>query len=507
MDGVLLALRILLALVLAVAGAAKLADRPGARAAVTGFGVPDAVAAPIAAVLPWLELAAAVLLVPSATARVGAAAALVLMLTFSAAIARSIARGEAPECHCFGALHSEPAGPRTLVRNLVLAVAAGAALVGGPGTSATAWIGGLSGGWTIALLLGLALAAALAGGSAFALRLLRRNGELLLRIDSLEAALGAEGLPLPVALPAAPTAGLPVGTTAPDFALPDLDGQPVTLAGLRSRAGDLLLVFTDPTCGPCTALLPQIATWQRETPGGLRPVLISRGDPEANLGHARQHGLADVLLQAERETDESFRVAATPSALIVAADGAVASPVHAGEDEIRALVAGRPPVAGSAPVAGSGPVAASAPVRLAVHRSEPSLGHPAPDAPLRTLGGEPAALSAVLSGRDTTIVFWNPECGFCTRMLDDLRALDRADRDAGRQLLVISTGDAEANRAMGLSALVLLDDAFAAGERLGVAGTPSAVRVDARGRVASPVAVGAKAVLALAAETRSSVTA
>jgi peroxiredoxin/uncharacterized membrane protein YphA (DoxX/SURF4 family) len=472
MDGVLLVLRLLLALVLVVAGAAKLADRPGTRAAVTGFGVPDAVAAPIAAVLPWLELAAAAVLVPSATARVGAAGALALMLAFSAAIARSIARGEAPECHCFGALHSEPAGPRTLVRNLALALAAGAALVGGPGTSATAWIGGLSGGWLTALLLGLALAAALAGGSAFALRLLRRNGELLLRIDGLEAALGAEGLPLPVAQPAVPTTGLPVGTPAPDFALPDLDGQPVTLAELRSRAGDLLLVFTDPSCGPCTALMPQIATWQREAPGGLRPVLISRGDPEANLGHARQHGLADVLLQAEREIDESFRVAATPSALIVTAGGAVASPVHTGEDEIRALVAGRAPVA-----------------------------------PLRTLGGEPASLSAALSGRDRTIVFWNPECGFCARMLDDLRTLDRADRDAGRQLLVISTGDAEANRAMGLSAPVLLDDAFAAGEQLGVAGTPSAVRVDAHGRAASPVAVGAEAVLALAAGTRSPATA
>ncbi|MGH2867888.1 MAG: MauE/DoxX family redox-associated membrane protein [Solirubrobacteraceae bacterium] len=472
MAGVLLALRILLALVLAVAGAAKLADRPGARAAVTGFGVPEAVAAPVAAVLPWLELAGAVLLIPSATAQVGAAVALALMLAFSAAIARSIGRGEAPECHCFGALHSEPAGPRTLARNLALAVAAGAALIGGPGTSATAWIGGLSGGWLTALVLGVALAAALASGSAFALRLLRRNGELLLRIDSLEAALGAEGLPLPVAPQPLPTAGLAVGTTAPDFALPDLAGQPVTLAGLRERAGDLLLVFTDPTCGPCAALLPQIATWQREATAGLRPVLISRGDPEANRGHARQHGLADVLLQGGREIDESFRVAATPSALIVAADGAVASPVHSGEDQIRALVAGR-----------------------------------AQDAPLRTLGGEPVALSAVLSGRATTIVFWNPECGFCARMLDDLRALDRADRDAAQQLLVISTGDLETNRAMGLSAPILLDHGFAAGEQFGAQGTPSAVRVDASGRVDSPVAVGAEAVLALAAGARSPVTA
>jgi len=45
---------------------------------------------------------------------------------------------------------------------------------------------------------------------------------------------------------------------------------------------------------------------------------------------------------------------------------------------------------------------------------------------------------------------------------------------------------------------ILLDDEFAAGNAFGAAGTPSAVLVDKRGRVASSVAVGADAVLALA---------
>jgi hypothetical protein len=43
----------------------------------------------------------------------------------------------------------------------------------------------------------------------------------------------------------------------------------------------------------------------------------------------------------------------------------------------------------------------------------------------------------------------------------------------------------------------VLDDSFAAGNDFGVSGTPAAVRLDARGRVASPLAVGAVAVLDL----------
>ena len=271
MAGVLLALRLLLALVLAAAGAAKLADRPGTRAAVTGFGVPDAVATPIAAVLPWLELAAAVLLVPSATARVGAAGALALMLAFSAAIARSIARGEAPECHCFGALHSEPAGPRTLVRNLALALVAGAALVGGPGTSATAWIGSLSGGWLTALLLGVALAAALACGSAFALRLLRRNGELLLRIDSLEAALGAEGLPSPCRSRPSPP---PACRWAPP---PRTSRSPISRASRSPWRGCGPGLMICCSSSPIPAAAPAQRSCPRSRPGSeKRPVAFAR---------------------------------------------------------------------------------------------------------------------------------------------------------------------------------------------------------------------------------------
>ncbi len=114
-------IRALLAGAFLVAGLAKLADLPGSRAALAGFGVPARIAGPAGGALPLAELAVAVLLVFNATARIGAVGALVLLLGFSAGIAAAMSRGEARECHCVGQLHSEPAGPRLLARNLSLA--------------------------------------------------------------------------------------------------------------------------------------------------------------------------------------------------------------------------------------------------------------------------------------------------------------------------------------------------------------------------------------------------
>ena len=51
---------------------------------------------------------------------------------------------------------------------------------------------------------------------------------------------------------------------------------------------------------------------------------------------------------------------------------------------------------------------------------------------------------------------------------------------------------------MGLRSPVLLDQGFSVGSAFGASGTPSAVLVDAKGNIASDVAVGAQAVLALA---------
>ena len=103
-------------------------------------------------------------------------------------------------------------------------------------------------------------------------------------------------------------------------------------------------------------------------------------------------------------------------------------------------------------------------------------------------------------GPSTLVLFWNPACGYCSRRHGDLKAwkagpgaLPQAPR-----LLVVSTGDPHANRAMDLRSPVVLDEGFATGRAFDATGTPSAVLVDARGRIASDLAVGAPAVLVLA---------
>ena len=52
MGTAMLVARLLLALVFAAAGAAKLADREGSRQAIVDFGVPSALAAPLGLLLP-----------------------------------------------------------------------------------------------------------------------------------------------------------------------------------------------------------------------------------------------------------------------------------------------------------------------------------------------------------------------------------------------------------------------------------------------------------------------
>ena len=115
---------------------------------------------------------------------------------------------------------------------------------------------------------------------------------------------------------------------------------------------------------------------------------------------------------------------------------------------------------------------------------------------LGDLAGRPVALT--VPDRETLVLFWNPGCGFCERMLDDVRALERTSPPGAPRLLLISTGSRADNERLALKAPIALDQAFAAGTAFGTTGTPSAVLVDRRGRVASELAIGAPAVLALA---------
>src|SRR5207244_2396873 len=89
--------------------------------------------------------------------------------------------------------------------------------------------------------------------------------------------------------------GLKAGTPAPAFRLPRLDGGELALEEYRGRR--VLLVFSDPHCGPCDQLAPQLEQLHRWRTD-LCVLEVSRRDPEANHQKVQQLGLTfPVVLQ------------------------------------------------------------------------------------------------------------------------------------------------------------------------------------------------------------------
>jgi peroxiredoxin/uncharacterized membrane protein YphA (DoxX/SURF4 family) len=504
MDIVILFARLLLAAVFVVAGVAKLADREGSRRAVADFGVPSALAAPLGILLPLAELAVAVALIPTSTAFWGAVGALVLLLLFVAGIGANLARGRRPDCHCFGQLHSSPAGWSTLARNGALATIAAfvvwRGLEGEVGPSVIGWLGALSTAQLLILGGGTVVLALLAVQWFFLFGVLRQNGRLLARLNAVEDRLAAAGL-APSENGAHRTSGLPVGSLAPAFALDDLDGEGVDLDGLRARGKPVMLMFTDPSCEPCTELLPDVGRWQQQYAGKLTIALVGRGSVEENSAEASEHGVENVLLQEDWEVADAYEVDATPGAVVVSPEGIISSPVAQGPDEVEALLAQAVGERAQLPLVHS---TASHAAHEEAEPADPRIGEPAPEIRLRDLEGEHVSLED-FRGEEVLVLFCSPGCGFCQDMMPDLKEWEAAPPAGAPRLLVVSDETVEENRAMGISSPVVLDDTYAVWDAFGVTGTPSAVLVDAEGRIASRMVMGSVAVLELIRSGRTAV--
>jgi peroxiredoxin len=358
----LLVSRLLLAAVFLLAGAAKLVDPVGSRRALRDFGVPSALARPMVLLLPLLELAVAVALIPARLAWYGARGALALLTVFMIAVGIAMIRGRKPDCHCFGQLHSAPAGWPTLIRNGVLAVFAGWLASRGErdlGPDPWAWFASLG-----VHERKVALVAACVAGFVF-LRLLYRSrpesesiaSQLPQAADNEEAEEEPEERPAaapgnrtrtrtarPAEFPApagrsAMGIGLPIGTSAPEFELPGMTGEKRSLQSLRKQGRDVLLVFSSPFCKPCQALASSLVRWKREMEGLPNIVLVSRGTARDNLAKLNEFEASQVLLQRNFEVAEAYDCISTPTAVLVGADGLIRSDLAVGGVAIKQLLA------------------------------------------------------------------------------------------------------------------------------------------------------------------------
>lgn len=465
----LLAGRLLLAGIFVFAGVAKLRDRAGTWSMLRAFGVGISASDAIAPVLPWIEIATAVALVPTITAWPGAIAAFALLAAFSAAIVVNLALGRRPVCRCFGSIGAEPIGPKPLVRNALFAAIAAIVIVVSPDrTDAIALheVQGMGAALAIA-----ALCAVLAAQAFFIWQILGQQGRMLQRIDALEMAFPHDGRD-----PARSAAQLPLGQIAPSFALNDLDGSLVTLQSLCAAGEPVALFFMHPTCGPCRALVPDVARWSREFAKTFRTVVISQGSATENREFLPEMAPQSVLLQAGHEVADAFMAFGTPAAVVVDADGRIASDLASGADAIAALFG----VATTAGRASNGHVASKA---LAV-------GSVAPSFSARTTSGKLLS-SDDLRGADVALVFWSPTCGFCRQAADDLV---RWERIGGLKLVVLSSSADDDLAARGFRGELVIDDGMRVGSSFGATGTPMAVLVAPDGTIASEVAAGRDAI-------------
>lgn len=187
--------------------------------------------------------------------------------------------------------------------------------------------------------------AALACGGWFGYQLLRQNGRVLRRIEALEDAIdGSASEPTAGRRPFGDRSlkgsrlnreGLARGTAAPRFLLPRVGGGELSLDEYAGRR--VLLVFSDPGCGPCNTLAPELERRSRQTAG--TPILmVSRGGAEANLRKIEEHDLTfPVVLQQHWEVSRAYGKFVTPIAYLIDEDGRIAAPVAVGVDPILKL--------------------------------------------------------------------------------------------------------------------------------------------------------------------------
>ncbi|HTH05481.1 MAG TPA: MauE/DoxX family redox-associated membrane protein, partial [Ilumatobacteraceae bacterium] len=107
MEVVSIVASVLLGIAFVVAGASKLAAREAWPTQAVGLGTPFF----LVPYVPWVELAVGAALIVQVAKPIPQFAAIMLLLLFSALIAKRLSEGRRPPCACFGAWSAKPIGP------------------------------------------------------------------------------------------------------------------------------------------------------------------------------------------------------------------------------------------------------------------------------------------------------------------------------------------------------------------------------------------------------------
>ena len=482
MDVILLLIRLFLFGVFVLAGITKLLDREGSEKALKDFGVPGDLAKPVATALPIAEIAIGLMFLFVSTSWLGAIAGLLLLMVFIGGMIYQIAQGNAPDCHCFGQIHSEPVGKSSLIRNIGFAILA--LLLVARGSDGQGLDLSSSPNDMLQAVIALGILVLLAVAVFYLKKIFEQQLQINRRIEVLEL-ISRDGAAVERENTGTPTESLPLGSPFPDFELADTAGKRISMGDFRRAHTPLLFIFVSPDCGPCNALYPEIKEWRAELEGKLKIVLVSTGSISANLEKFADD--SSVLLQEKRELAESVLARWTPTAIYVNADGRISSHPAAGDTAIRELVEklkSQDLLQDHLYFANEG------------SSTKVKIGEKVPEFEMASLTGDPVTHKN-FEGKDSLVVFFSMTCPHCRNMIEELREWDANRTDSEPNLVVISDGDPEAHKELNLKSPVVLDEGYKFAMGLGMFGTPSAVLVNNKREIITETGVGAPNVWAL----------
>jgi methylamine dehydrogenase accessory protein MauD len=116
--------------------------------------------------------------------------------------------------------------------------------------------------------------------------------------------------------------GLRIGSKAPDFVLPSVQGGQVSLQEFVGRT--VFLVFTRPGCAPCNRIVPCLNRANRN--GSYSVAAIATGDLETVRQWIEQVGAEfPVLVQENLALSRRYEALATPFAFLIDEQGIIIS--------------------------------------------------------------------------------------------------------------------------------------------------------------------------------------
>jgi peroxiredoxin len=200
-----------------------------------------------------------------------------------------------------------------------------------------------------------------------------------------------------------------------------------------------------------------------------------------------------VVLQEEAELAALYQVDGSPMAYVIDEHGVTASDRVSGASAVLELARSVGGAAGSRH--GQSRLTTRPLARSHLNRDGLPAGTLAPTFRLPSLSGGEVALED-FRGRPLLLVFSDPTCEPCDRLATELEGVHQ--RLTGLQVLMISRGDRDANRAKvlrhGLTFPVVLQRHWEISRAYGMFATPIAYLIDPQGVITADVAVGIDAI-------------